>query len=77
MNNKKEKLKKEKLKKINKHNKPYRDSFLKTNYRAFTIRFNKVKDADVIAFLEECPNAVDYIRQSVRRCNNKHLRLFR
>lgn len=35
--------------------------------KAYLLRMNKVKDADVIAKLDEVPNKVEYIRELVRR----------
>ena len=35
--------------------------------RAYLIRLNKVKDADVIAKLDDVPSKAEYIRELVRR----------
>lgn len=43
----------------------YQNAFIRNTYQAYTVRFNKEKDSDVIDFLEKKGKITDYIRKLI------------
>lgn len=45
----------------------YQNAFIKNTYKAYTIRFNREKEKNIIDFLEKKGKTTDYIRKLIEK----------